>query len=243
MSDARRVRLAGDPEKDCKCGRWHFPVANEHPHGECALLPWSEYERLRAENKELEVNVRFVFASNEPDKLKPDLRARMWQVDLPPLSGRVADVPALFDHLLERALERQELAADPIREALDADFYCDLCLEALRGTAFGETNVRGLLDLADRIAARVSTGVEPVEAIDTVLEEIGLCGAGAAAGGEGAGGGGQYERYRELIEAVYRGCGRNAKKTVGLLKTSGVPWTVSRRHLNGYIKKWGLKEG
>jgi len=201
-----------------------------------------KFARKGAENKELEVDVRFVFASNEPDRLKPDLRARLWRVDLPPLSGRVADVPALFDNLLRRALERQEIAPDQLREALDADFYCDLCLEALRGSAFAGTNVRGLLDLADRIAARVSTGVDAAEAVDSVLDELGLCGAGAPAGGD-AGGGGQYERYRELIEAVYKGCGRNAKKTVELLKTSGVPWTVSRRHLNGYVAKWGLKEG
>jgi transcriptional regulator with AAA-type ATPase domain len=192
----------------------------------------NRFTRKGAESKELEVSVRFVFASNEPDRLKPDLRARLWQVKLPPLSGRVADVPALFDSVLDRALARQGIPDEPIRDALDADLYCDLCLEALRGEAFAKTNVRGLLDLADRIAARVSTGVDPIAAIDSVLEELGLCGAGVSGDGE-AGGGGQYERYRELI----------ALRTVELLKASGVPWTVSRRHLNTYIKRWGLKEG
>jgi hypothetical protein len=200
-----------------------------------------KFTRKGAEHKELEVDVRFVFASNEPDRLKPDLRARLWQVDLPPLEGRVADVPALFDHLLALNLEGHGIDVGETRAALDADFYLDLCLEVLKGSAFAATNVRGLLDLADRIGARISTGVEPDQAVDSVLDELGIGATGAAAGGDA--GGGQYERYRELISAVYRGSGRNAKKTVELLKDSGVPWTISRRHLNNYVKKWGLKEG
>jgi hypothetical protein len=199
----------------------------------------NKFTRKGAENKELEVDVRFIFASNEPDRLKPDLRARLWQVELPPLSGRVADVPSLFDALLARALDHADVPAADVRTVLDADFYCDLCLEALKGSAFEQTNVRGLLDLADRIAARVSTGIDPVEAVDSVVEELGLCAVGAP--GSGDVGGGQYERFRELIEAVYKGCGRNAKRTVELLKESGVPWTISRRHLNGYLKRWGLR--
>jgi len=197
-----------------------------------------KFARKGAEDKELEVDVRFVFASNEPDKLKPDLRARLWVVDVPPLRDRVADVPALFDALLARCLGSHGAAADAVRPGPDGDVYHDLCLAAAGGR-FDATNVRGLLDAADRIAARVATGGDQQDAADSVLAELGLCGA---AGADGEGLGGQYEANRELIEAVYRGCGRNAKKTVELIKGCGVPWTISRRHLSKHLLKWGFNE-
>ena len=197
-----------------------------------------KFARKGAEDKELEVDVRFVFASNEPDKLKPDLRARLWVVDVPPLRDRVADVPALFDALLARCLAAHGAKPDAVRPGLDSDLYHDLCLAALGGR-FDATNVRGLLDLADRIAARVATGGDPADAVDSVLAELGLC---SAVGADSDGAGGQYEAHRELIEAVYRGCGRNAKKTVDLFRESGVPWTISRRHLNKYLARWGFGE-
>ena len=195
-----------------------------------------KFSRRGSEDKEMAVDVRFVFASNEPDKLKPDLRARLWLVALQPLRERVADVPALFDALLERALTSVGLR--PALPAIDGDVHHDLCLEALAGR-FDETNVRGLVDLADRVAARVATGTDLCDALDTVLGELGLGGA-ADSGREG--GGGQYDAHRELIEAVYRGCGRNAKKTVELIKSCGVPWTISRRHLTKHLALWGFKE-
>jgi DNA-binding NtrC family response regulator len=197
-----------------------------------------KFARKGAEDKELEVDVRFVFASNEPDRLKPDLRARLWSVDVPPLRDRAADVPALFDALLARCLGSHGAKADAVLPALDGDLYCDLCLAAVGGR-FEATNVRGLLDVADRIAARVATGADPGDAVDSVLGELGLW---SEAGADADGAGGQYDAHRELIEAVYRGCGRNAKKTVELIKASGVPWTISRRHLSKHLARWGFKE-
>jgi hypothetical protein len=196
-----------------------------------------KFSRRGSEDREMAVDVRFVFASNEPDRLKPDLRARMWLVALLPLRERVADVPALFDALLGRALVDVGLGAEP--PGIDGDVHHDLCLETIAGR-FDETNVRGLVDLADRTAARAAAGMELADALDSVLGDLGI---GSATGANREGGGGQYDVHRELIEAVYRGCGRNAKKTVELVKTSGVSWTISRRHLAKHLALWGFKEG
>jgi len=210
------------------------------PHGAQATLLTviedGKFSRRGSEDKEMAIDVRFVFASNEPDRLKPDLRARMLLVTLAPLRERVADVPALFDAQLERALAGAGLG--PGIPAVDVDVYHDLCLEARAGR-FDETNVRGLVDLADRVAARAAGGAELGDALDSVLGELGL--GGAADDGREAGGG-QYDAHRELIEAVYRGCGRNAKRTVEIIKASGVPWTISRRHLTRHLELWGFKE-
>jgi hypothetical protein len=105
---------------------------------------------------------------------------------------------------------------------------------------FGTTNVRGLYDLADRIVARVAAGTDPAEAIDSVCEE--RLGSSETEPTGGGGGASQYETNQELISVVYLGCGKNVKKTVELLRASGVPWTISRRHLTNHLRKWGLKE-
>jgi hypothetical protein len=198
------------------------------------------FSRKGAEDEELEVDSRLVLASNEPDKLKPDLRARLWSVEIPSLRDRVADVPAIFDALLDRALADAGIAQELVRPGLDGALYHDLCLEALVRDGFGTSNVRGLYDLADRIAARIAAGADPADAVDSVCEE--RLGPSETEPTGGGGGASQYETNRELISVVYLGCGKNVKKTVELLRASGVPWTISRRHLTNHLRKWGLKE-
>lgn len=199
------------------------------------------FSRKGAEHKELEVDVRFIFASNEPEKLKGDLRARTWQVRLPSLRERVADAPVIFEHLLRRNLTRHGIELEPVFAVLDGDFYHDLCLEVLQGERFVSTNVRGLVDLADRITSRIAAGADPADAVDSICEECLL--GGQVAAEAAATSTGHYEENRELIAALYVGCGKNVKKTVDMLKKSGVPWTISRRHLIKYLVQWGLKNG
>lgn len=208
------------------------------PEAQATLLTVIEdgkFHRKGAESDEVHVDVRFVLASNEPDKLKHDLRARLWRVDIPSLRDRVADLPDVFQKLMDRQLAQHALDGERFAWA-DADICHDLCLEALRGKAFEQSNVRGLADLADRIAVRVAAGTSLDEAIDSVMDErLSLRSPTSESDGS------HYERYRELISAVYLGCGKNAKKTVDLLRDAGLPWTISRRHLTLNVERWGLK--
>jgi DNA-binding NtrC family response regulator len=217
----------------------HLPV-----EAQATLLTVIEdkrFSRKGAEHKELEVDVRFIFASNEPEKLKADLRARTWQVRVPSLRERVADAPTIFDHLIAKNLSRHGIELEPVMSVLDGEFYHDLCLEVLQGERFASTNVRGLVDLADRITSRVAAGANPVDAVDSICEQ---CMTGVQAAADAAGSGtGHYEENRELISALFIGCGKNVKKTVDMLKKSGVPWTISRRHLIKHLVQWGLKNG
>jgi hypothetical protein len=208
------------------------------PEAQATLLTVIEdgkFHRKGAESEEVHVDLRFVLASNEPDKLKHDLRARLWRVDIPSLRDRVADVPDVFRRLLERQLAQHGLDAAGFTR-VDADTCYDVCLEVLRGKAFEQSNVRGLADLADRIAVRVASGTPLEEATDSVMDErLSLRADTSESDGS------HYERYRELISAVYLGCGKNAKKTVDLLRDAGLPWTISRRHLTLNVERWGLK--
>ena len=195
--------------------------------------------RTGAEDAAAPVNVRFVLASNSPELLSRDLRARLRETAIPPLRLRVADVPAIFQALLaaearrhDEALARMGLERQAPACAPEADHMEALCLSARRGE-FDEDNVRALADLADRLVTRVVAGVEPAAAADSVFNER----FPDARGEETS----HYEQHRELISAVFLGAGRNVLRTVELLKGSGVPWRCSRRHLTSYLERWGLR--
>ena len=118
------------------------------------------------QTQEKEVDVRFVLATNEPAPtygLAHDLLNRLMVVNVPALSERVADIPGIFDHLLKRAFEKAGLDS-PAEDMIDADHY-----EALMIDGFEKDNVRGLKDIADRIAAKINTGANPHEAVDQVF--------------------------------------------------------------------------
>ncbi|MCP4641965.1 MAG: FHA domain-containing protein, partial [bacterium] len=115
------------------------------------------------------VDVRFVLASNAPQpyySMAGDLLARLRVVRVPPLAERVADIPAIFDHVLRAALSRQGIREDDVVPLLGGDHY-----EALLLDGFVDDNVRGLVDLADRIITRIKTGVEPAAAVTTVFAD------------------------------------------------------------------------
>lgn len=196
-------------------------------------------QRIGEEERAAPVDVRFVLASNAPERLTHDLRARMRELRIPPLRERVADVPAIFDALLGAEAARQAaalaalgVAVADVHRAVDGDCYEDLCLAAARG-AFDESNIRGLVDIVDRLTTRIAAGAEPAAAVDSIFGERFLPAEAEEVS--------HYERQRELITAVFIGCGHNVSRTVDLLKESGVPWRCSRRHLTDYLARWGLK--
>ena len=87
-------------------------------------------------------------------------------VPLPPLSERLADIPTIFNTMLVKALEQQNYPTGPTLELLNAIHYEDLMLHA-----FPKTNVRGLIDIADRIVSYIAVGAEPKTAINNVFAE------------------------------------------------------------------------
>jgi transcriptional regulator with AAA-type ATPase domain len=190
-----------------------------------------EVQRVGGEGSPREVDVRFVLATNDPGQLTDDLVARLREVALPSLAERVADVPAVFDFLLRARFERHGL--DGWQTLLGGDHYEELCLETLSKHSFRKENVRGLIDLADRLVTRIAAGADPDAAVDTVFNE--RFGAGDEEQVS------HYEQHKELIKAVFIGCGHNVSRTVSLLQSGGLPWRCSRRHLASYLEKWGLK--
>ena len=193
------------------------------------------------ETAEHAVSVRFVFASNAPAPeygLAPDLLARLRVVSIPTLEERVADIPRIFKVLLSRALERCGLEPRTVVPLLGGDHFEAICLDG-----FVADNVRGLIDLADRIVTRIDTGVAPQEAVLTIFADRFSDGPVAKRyrerDGEGPGSS-HYEQNREIIMAVYRECRGNLSATERTLKARGIKCT--RRWLGVFAEKWGLRE-
>jgi two-component system nitrogen regulation response regulator GlnG/two-component system response regulator HydG len=71
-----------------------------------------EYVRMGDETKPRRANVRFVAATNHPERLRPELRRRFQrEIHIPGLQARPEDIPLLARHLLLRQLAtRGELA-------------------------------------------------------------------------------------------------------------------------------------
>jgi pSer/pThr/pTyr-binding forkhead associated (FHA) protein len=133
-----------------------------------ALLRVVEDGRLAriGETDEREVDVRFVLASNEPGPtrgLAEDLLNRLREVRVPPLADRRADIPSIFRHLIERQLDQADLDID-VDQLLNEYHH-----EALILDGFERKNVRGLGDIAERIATRIASGTEPAVAVREVF--------------------------------------------------------------------------
>ena len=198
------------------------------------------------------ITARFVFASNAPGPmygLAPDLLARLMVLDVPPLGERIADIPTLFNHVLEASLGRHGIPVTEVMAALKGDHYESLCLDG-----FHESNVRGLIDLADRIAARVASKTTAERAVSTifakrfedspvVLRHCGGSASAAAPGGVGrlekADSASNYERYRDIIIRAHRDCQGNVSAMERLLRGQGL--RCSRRWLAIYLEKWGIR--
>lgn len=198
------------------------------------------------------VAVRFVLASNmevEHHGLTHDLCARLRAVQVPSLSERIADIPEIFDALLSAGLRRQGLDIANTLGLLSAWHYEALCLKAV-----GPTNIRALLDIADRIVSRLRLGSEPQIALDTVFaEQLGsprqssepppfisemppppLQDSSDALEVEDP-----YEAYRAEIFAAFWKTNGNISAIARMLQDKGV--ACSRRRLANCLAKWGLR--
>ena len=70
--------------------------------------PCGEYLRMGDEAKPRRANVRFVAATNHPERLRPELRRRFpREIHLPGLDARCQDTPLLARHLFQRQRQRR----------------------------------------------------------------------------------------------------------------------------------------
>jgi DNA-binding NtrC family response regulator len=209
---------------------------------------------------ELKANVRFVLASNMTPPtygLADDLLARLRIVRLPPLSERLADIPLIFRVLLQRAFGAHDIDVKA-QELLGPQHLEELCLHGFR-----RSNVRGLVDLSERIATRVAVGTAPAEAVDKVLGEflseettenpvsshppsrsLGKQPRGAARSPDSTGAGSSsgsslYEQNKELIVELLDECDGNLAAAERALKARG--FTCSRKSLRHYADLWGIR--
>ncbi len=111
-------------------------------------------------------DVRFVLASNAIASLTHDLLKRLRILRIPSLKERIADIPSLFRHLVSSALKNAGLDDSKIVGLLDADHYEELCLDG-----FDDDNVRGLIDLADKLVTYIVSGKSPADAILKVFDD------------------------------------------------------------------------
>lgn len=215
------------------------------------LIEDGQYARIGETNLRT-CRARFVFASNAPLPsfgLAPDLLARLRVIPILPLKERKADIPVLFDHLLLTALERHREAPLPVLEILAADHYESLLLDG-----FAEDNVRGLIDLGDRIATRVAAGVSGEDAIAAIFgkrfqnSEVARRFEGHLSGqpsstlrnnDEEFEEKSHYETHKDLIAAAWQECEGNLSRLERMLLDRGI--RCSRRWLGVYLDRWGLR--
>lgn len=195
-------------------------------------------------------DVRFVFASNAPPpdhELALDLLARLMVLNVPSLRERVADIPGIFNHVLEHSMGRHGIPVKDALNALNGDHYESLCLDT-----FPESNVRGLIDLTDRIAARTASGMPVESAVSSIFaarfakNQVALRRTGASSlppkseNTDTAESNSHYERHRDIILSAYRECEGNVSAAERLLRHQG--FRCSRRWLGVFLEKWGIRE-
>jgi len=184
-------------------------------------------------------DVRLILASNMagPDHgLAHDLLARLRVVEIPPLAERAADVPIIFEAVLRDGLARHGLETDEVWGLLGGDHFEALCLDG-----FWTDNVRGLVDLSDRLATRLAAGADGPSAVTSIFQERFGDGpvARRQAGDSEAASRSSYERNREAILAAFRECDGNLSATGRLLRDRGV--RTSRRWLAVFLERWGAR--
>ncbi len=135
------------------------------------LMENKEFSRVGNETASFNVNVRFILSSNAPPPqygLVHDLLPRLMTVRIPSLKERTADIPTIFDQLLRYSLKKydlDQLTTEDNLSKVDADDYERMCL-----VGFAEGNVREIIDIADRIAIRISNGTPFDEAVGMILD-------------------------------------------------------------------------
>ncbi len=195
------------------------------------------------------IDVQFVLASNAPGpthSLAEDLLARLRAVRIPPLSERLADIPSIFDHIMRFTLRSFGLDGVEIAKLLSADHYESLCLDGFPGS-----NVRGLVDLADRIATRIKAGAEPSDAIMQIFSKEYSDGPVVQRQGMRFGSRTSYRRIsvsaatrtddgeaEELVGKAYQECGGNVSAIDRSLRERG--FRYSRRKLSTVLDRLKL---
>lgn len=215
------------------------------------------YSRI-GETTQKAADVRFVMASNSAGPMASmahDLFARLRLVNMPSLNERRADIPAIFDYVLQKKLDAFDIAPTSVTPCLKGEHYELLCLDG-----FENDNVRGLIDIADRIATKIAAGTPAPDAVAAVFVEkyptarksgifskpelqptpppiAGSEDTHSESADDGAAS--TYEKYKDVIIATYRDREENISATMRALNARGVP--CSRRWLAVYLQKWGLK--
>jgi DNA-binding NtrC family response regulator len=191
------------------------------------------------ETKTRPAKVRFVLASNAMGTtcgLAHDLFARLRLVRISPLSERIGDIPEIFIKVITAAAEKYRVDGSTVTRHLGVDHFEAMCLD---GLPFD--NVRGLVDLADRIMTRVSGGEDVQAAIQDVFSERFSDSPVVDRGGssEEMEGAAHYINNKDYIIAAYRECHANMSAVERELKTRG--FQCSRRWLTHYLERWGIK--
>ncbi len=140
-----------------------------------------------------------------------------------------------FLSVLDAALGKHGIDAAGVRALLGGDHFEALCLDG-----FADENVRGLVDLADRLATRIVAGAPPDRAVmDLFGRRFGQGPVARRNSDEGGrGGSSRYEQNKDVIIAAFRECG-NLAATERLLKSRGL--RCSRRWLAVFLEKWGVR--
>ncbi len=213
-----------------------------------------------------EVDVRFILASNAPEptySLSIDLLARLRVVNIPPLNDRIADIPSIFDHLLRSTLKQYDMEELSIMDILDGDHYEALCLDG-----FEMDNVRGLVDLTDKIVTAIKAGAKPDLAVAQVfaerVEDKSLAKRGDVFHvraddddfdtkvqramdtypnmNKSISSDPEYSEYnknKNLIIDVFHKCHGNIAATARCLQAEGI--RCSERWLSEYLDRWGIR--
>ncbi len=221
-----------------------------------------QYSRI-GETSQRNADVRFIMASNASSpsaSMAHDLFARLRLVTMPSLSERRGDIPSIFNHILVSKLESYNIPSDSVLSCLKGDHYELLCLDG-----FPIDNVRGLIDIADRIATKIAAQTAVAEAVSAVFldkypnarKSAALVSADTHVSKVAvvqekewidepteldADDGDQqstYEKYKDVIIAIYKDREENISAAMRTLNARGIP--CSRRWLAVYLKKWGLK--
>ena len=211
------------------------------------------------ESRPRPADVHWVLASNEPGPgfgLAHDLLARLRVTTIPPLRERLADIPEIFLSAIIMSLTSNGFDGRGIGALFGGDHFEAMCLDG-----FVHQNVRGILDVVDRLVSKMITGVQPADAIASVfLERFGdgpvtkrYAKAPSPApasprheptkpgrpstipGGDNS----HYEQYKPEIIKAYLACGGNLTATERMLKSAGIRCT--RRWIGVFAKKWGLR--
>ena len=217
------------------------------------IIEDGKFSRI-GDSKEKRVALRFVLATNVPPPtfgLAHDLLARLRILRIPPLKERVADIPSIFDVVMKKALQTQNIDYAIVKEALRTDHYETLCLDG-----FENENVRGMIVLADKVATFIATGMSPKKAVakvfierfqdgpvvrrakeNTPLSE--LAGADRDEAQSQLSAFSHYELHKAAIIEVFKQARGNVAATARILNEKGIK--CSRRWLDIYLDKWEVR--